>query len=241
MTLVAAAPPAPVIVVDNDAGVPAAELDSILRDCRAWAARVYAYHQAEPGPVTLKLTKRVPFGFYRDSTVLMPPSTDRWELLDNWVHELTHHVLGHESSFFLKEGASVHTLEHLFAQENRVPDTWPQFGQRTDAWVKLYRARGQLLSLKEALAWPRYLGETPEQDFRSWQIYNVGGSFVGWYLRRHGHAAFREAFAAEWPKQDSAVLEREWLAAVAAAPDFDASAVLPPNPRYARYARRLRQ
>lgn len=231
----------PVIRVDNHANVPAAELDSILRDCRAWAARVYAYHGTDPGPVTLKLTRDVPFGFYRAGTVLMPPAKDRWELLDNWVHELTHHTLGHDSSFFFKEGAAVHTLEHLFAQEGRVPDTWPQFGQRTDAWVKLYAARGRLPKLGDALAWPRYRGATPEQDFRSWQIYNIGGSFVGWYLRRHGRAAFRQAFADEWPAQDSAALERAWLASVAAAPDFDPAAVLPGRPRYAEYARRLRK
>src|SRR5689334_4832276 len=54
-----------VIKVDNDAHVPQPELDSILKDFRVWAVRVYAYnHVAHPAPVTLKLTRKVPFGFY---------------------------------------------------------------------------------------------------------------------------------------------------------------------------------
>ena len=240
---VAGAAEEPVIHVDNEARVPAAELDSILRDFRPWAARVYRYHGTAPRPVRLRLTRAVPFGFYRAGTVILPPSKDRWEMLDNWVHELTHHVTGHDSSFFFKEGASVHTLEALFAEEQRVPATWPQFGQRTDAWVRLYAARGQLPPLADALAWPRYLGDTPEQDFRSWQVYNIAGSFVGWYLRQYGPAAFRRAFAAEWPEQDSSEVEREWLADVRRRePEvFDAAAVLPvKNPRYREYAKRLK-
>jgi hypothetical protein len=244
MTLAATAAAAPVIEVDNAAGVPPAELASILRDFRPWAERVYAYHQlADPAPVTLKLTRKVPFGFYQRGTVLLPPSKDRWEMLDNWVHELTHHATGHDSSFFFKEGLAVHTLEALFAQEGRVPATWPQFGQTTDAWVALYVARDRMPKLIDLLAWPRYLGDTPEADFRSWQVYNLAGSFCGWYLRRYGHAALREAFAREWPAQDFGELQRAWLADVAARrpPPFDPARVLPvKNPRYRGYAERLR-
>jgi hypothetical protein len=244
LAVATAATAAPVIEVDNDAGVPPAELRSILRDFRPWAERVYAYHQvADPAPVTLRLTRKVPFGFYRDGTVLLPPSKDRWEMLDNWVHELTHHALGSDSSFFFKEGMAVHTLEALFALEDRVPATWPQFGQRTDAWVALYVARGKMPKLFDALAWPRYQGGTPDEDFRSWQLYNVAGSFCGWYLRRHGREALRDAFRREWPAQDSGELERAWLADIAASRPaaFDPDAVLPvKNPRYRGYADRLR-
>jgi hypothetical protein len=245
MTLAAAAQATePVITVDNEANVPPAELESILRDFRAWAVRVYDYHRVrDPEPVTLKLTRRVPFGFYRhDGTVLLPPSADRWEMLDNWVHELTHHAAGVDSSFFFKEGLSVHTLEALFAQEGRVPATWPQFGQTTDAWVALYVARGRMPKLHDALTWPRYLGATADDDFRSWQLYNIGGSFCGWYLRTYGHAALREAFDREWPAQDSGALQRAWLADVAARKPaaFDPARVLPlKNPRYRAYAERL--
>jgi hypothetical protein len=244
-TTLAAAAAAPVIEVRNEAGVPAAELESILRDFRPWATRVYAYHRvAQPRPVTLKLTPKVPFGFYSDGTVLMPPSADRWEMLDNWVHELTHHAVGSASSFFFKEGAAVHTLEHLFGEDGRVPATWPQFGRSTDAWVALYVARGRMPKLADVLAWPRYRGETADEDFRSWQIYNLAGSFTGWYRGRYGFEAWREAFTREWPAQDSAGLQRQWLADVAArkpAP-FDPEQVLPmKNPRYRGYAERLRQ
>jgi hypothetical protein len=243
MALTAAAAD-PVITVDNEAKVPPAELESIVRDFRAWAARVYAYHGiATPAPVTLKLTRRAPFGFYRhDGTILLPPSPDRWEMLDNWVHELTHHAAGVDSSFFFKEGLSVHTLETLFAQEGRVPKTWPQFGRSTDAWVALYVARGRLPALADVLAWPRYLGDTPDEDFRSWQVYNIAGSFCGWYIRTYGHAAFRRAFAAEWPETDSADAQRAWLADVAARrpATFHPAKVLPvQNPRYRAYAERL--
>lgn len=237
-----AAAAAPVIEVENDAGVPAAELDSILHDFRAWAARVYGYHHADPGPVRLTLTRKVPFGFYQDRTVLLPPSKDRWEMLDNWVHELTHHATGHDSSFFFKEGIAVHTLEKLFAEEQRVPQTWPQFGRSTDAWVAVYAARGRLPKLADALGWPRYRGDTPDNDFRSWQIYNIAGSFCGWYIRRYGYGEFRKAFAAEWPAQDSGELEQAWLADIARrkpAP-FDPAGVLPGRPRYRAYAERLK-
>jgi hypothetical protein len=234
----------PVITVDNDAGVPPAELESIVKDFRAWAARVYAYNRVhDPRPVTLKLTRRVPFGFYRhDGVVLLPPSADRWEMLDNWVHELTHHAAGVDSSFFFKEGMSVHTLETLFAEEKRVPATWPQFGQATDAWVALYVARGRMPALYDALTWPRYLGGTADEDFRSWQLYNIGGSFCGWYIRTYGFDKFREAFDKEWPAQDTQALQRAWLADVAARKPavFDPKKVLPTrNPRYQAYADRL--
>jgi len=233
----------PRIEVVNEARVPAAELDSILKDFRDWAGRVYAYHGGrEPQPVTLELTRRVPFGFYRAGTVTLPPDADRWTMLDDWVHELTHHVTGHDSSFFFKEGVAVHTLEELFGREGRVPQTWPQFGQPTDAWAALFLERRRLLPLAEALAWPRYRGDTPEHDFRSWQIYLAGGSFVGWYIRRHGLAALHAAFARRAFAQDLASLEREWHAFLAArhhAP-FDPATVLPARPRYRNYAGRLR-
>lgn len=233
----------PVIEVVDDAGLPSAELESVLRDFRAWAARVYRHnHVADPVPVKLELTRKVPFGFYRDGTVLLPPSADRWEMLDNWVHELAHHATGHDSSFFFKEGIAVHTLEALFAEERRVPQTWPQFGQLTDAWVRLYVTRGRMLPLYDALTWPRYRGGTPDEDFRSWQIYNIAGSFCGWYIRRYGYPAFRRSFASEWPEQDSGELERAWLADIAARapPTFDPAAVIPRSRRYNEYIARLK-
>lgn len=234
---------APVINVENEAAVPAAELDSIVQDFRAWAVRVYAYnHVTHPAPVTLRLTRKVPFGFYEGDSVIMPPSDDRWEMLDNWVHELTHHATGHDSSFFFKEGIAVHTLEHLFGENGRVPDTWPQFGRTTDAWVNLYVARGQMMKLRDALMQEGWQGGTADSDFHSWQIYNLAGSFIGWYIGRYGYAAFHQAFVDEWPAQDTAQLERDWLASIRdqkLAP-FDPAIVLPlKNPRYQRYLERL--
>jgi len=242
LPLLVAAVPVPVITFVNEAVVPPQQMESIERDFRDWATRVYAYHEAAPGPVTVRLTRKVPFGFYSEGTVLLPPN-DRWTMLDDFVHELTHHVTGHDSSFFMKEGASVHTLEALFAQEGRVPQEWPQFGQTTDAWVALYVARGEMMRLSEALAWPRYRGDTADNDFRSWQIYNIAGSFTGWYLRRYGRAAYREAVRTEWPEQDSGELAKAWLADVAARkpPVFDPEKVMPKNRRYRGYVERLKQ
>ena len=236
----AAAAPAPVITFDNQAGVAPAQMAEIERDFRDWAARVYAYHDAAPGPVTVRITNKVPFGFYSEGTVLLPPN-ERWTMLDDFVHELTHHVTGHASSFFFKEGASVHTLEALFAQEGRVPKEWPQFGRTTDEWVALFVARGRMMKLDEALAWPRYLGNTPDQDFRSWQIYTIAGSFTGWYLKKYGRAAWRDAVAKEWPAQDSGELQKAWLADVAARKPaaFDPEKVLGKSRRYRGYAERL--
>jgi len=232
---------APAITVVNEAGVPTEELASIEKDFREWAARVYAYHDATPPPVRVRLTNKVPFGFYSEGTVLLPPN-DRWTLLDDFVHELTHHVTGHDSSFFMKEGASVHTLEVLFAQEGRVPQAWPQFGRTTDEWVALYVARGRMMRLVDALAWPRYLGGSADNDFRSWQIYNVAGSFTGWYLKKYGRAAWRDAVTKEWPEQDSGELEKAWLADIAARrlALFDAEKALGKSRRYRGYAERLK-
>lgn len=229
------------IEVINEAGVPADTLAATLRDFQEWARRVHAYHGVrEPRPVTLRLTREVPFGFYRDGVVILPPN-NRWTMLDDWVHEFTHHVTGQDSDFFFKEGIAVHTLEELFRREGRIPGTWPQFGRPTDAWVALFAERNVLPPLREALEWPRYRGDTPEHDFRSWQIYLIGGSFAGWYIRRHGMEDFQAAFRRR-SFDALPALERAWLAHVAAAAPgaFDPAAALPPAPRYRAYVERLR-
>ena len=52
LPLLAAAAMTPVITFQNEAGVAPEEMASIERDFRGWAARVYAYHEATPAPVT---------------------------------------------------------------------------------------------------------------------------------------------------------------------------------------------
>jgi hypothetical protein len=239
-TAAAALGDAPAIEVVNDAGVAPAEIDSIVADFRLWAARLYDYHGVTPKPVTLKLTKQVPFGFYRDGTVLLPPSADRQAMLEDWVHELTHHALGRDSSFFFREGAATHTVEALFARERMVPRGWPYFGRSCDAWVALFEQRGARLPLREALSWPGYLRG---KDFESWQVYLAGCSFIGWYRQQHGPAGFRAAFDAAAPAGDLARLEKDWLAAVRARrpPAFDPAATLPATRRYRAYADRLKE
>jgi hypothetical protein len=171
----------------------------------------------------------------------MPPDDDAEEMLESWIHELTHHATGQDSSFFLKEGIATHTLEALFLRERRVPQGWPNYGQTCDAWVSLYQQRGKMMPLREALAWPHFDGSSADGDFKSWQLYNVGGSFTGWYISRYGYAHFREAFRKEWPAEDSAVLERAWLGWIAAQklPRFDPAKALPDSPRYRGFVERL--
>lgn len=231
----------PVISVVNEAQVPRAQLESILRDFRAYAARVYAYNHVAGTPVTLKLTRKVEFGFYQGGTVLLPPSDDRQAMIEDWVHELTHHATGHDSSFFFKEGIATHTLEAVLAQEHRVPQGWPNYGQSSDAWVSLYVQRKAQPPLAQALAWPGYQGDSPENDFRSWQVYNLGASFAGWYIQTRGYEAFRAAFKARAPKESPALLEKPWLDAVLAKnlPGFDPAKALPDRERYRGYVERL--
>lgn len=241
LAALAAGAPAPQIRVENEAGVAPAELDSILADFRDWGARVYAWHGVPAGPVRLRLTRAVPFGFYRNGVVLLPPSDDRGAMLEDWVHELTHHALGSDSSFFFREGLATHTVDALFAQDGRRPQNWPYFGRTCDEWAQLFARRGRLPPLAEALTWPRYRGDTPEHDFRSWQVYLIGGSFSGWYRQRYGPEALRAAFRAEWPAQDSAEAQAQWQAWLAqrGLPAFDPAAVLPDRPRYRAYRRAL--
>ncbi|HUS23780.1 MAG TPA: hypothetical protein VM369_02445 [Candidatus Binatia bacterium] len=232
-----------VIRVQDDVGLPPAKLAAMVREYTHWAHLVYGYNEVhDPAPVTLHITRKVPVAMYGDGVVDLPPDDDAEEMLESWVHELTHHATGQDSSFFFKEGIATHTLEALLLRQRRVPAGWPNYGQACDAWVALYRERGRWIPLREALAWAHYDGSSAEADFRSWQLYNIAGSFVGWYVARHGYAHFREAFRKEWPAEDSFRLEQAWLADVAARkPErFDPAAALPPGERYRGFATRLR-
>ena len=238
LALIAASAPAPEIEVLNEAGVAPAELESMVADFRLWGGRVYAYHERAPAPVTLKLTRAVPFGFYRDGVVMLPPG-ERQAMLEDWVHELTHHVLGRDSSFYFREGAATHTVEALLTRERMTPQGWPYFGKSCDAWTRLFEARKARVPLAQALDWPGY---QRDKDFESWQLYLTGCSFIGWYRSAQGAAAWRETFTRGRPAGDLAALEQAWLAHVQARrlPTFDPAAVLPRSDRYRKYAERLK-
>jgi hypothetical protein len=231
------------IAVVNDADLPEAQLQAMVREYSGWARKVYRYNYVtQPRPVTLRLSRDAHVAMYGQGEVLMPPDDDPNEMLESWIHELTHHATGQDSSFFFKEGIATHTLEALFLRENRMPQGWANYGHTTDEWVSLFLQRGKLPPLKEALAWPHYQGDTADADFRSWQIYLAGGSFCGWYLSTYGYPHFREAFVKEWPAEDSGVLEKAWLASVRAQKlkPFDPAKALPDSPRYRAFVERLR-
>ncbi|MGH8529992.1 MAG: hypothetical protein ACRETN_09165 [Nevskiales bacterium] len=239
--LLARADAAPVIEIVDDARVGEPRVVELRALFTRWAAREYRYLQAQgPKPIKILLSKRAGPGLYVGDQILMPPN-DPHEMLETFVHELAHHITGHDSSFFFKEGIATHTLEALFAQDHRIPQSWPQYGQSNDAWVNLFSHRGQLISLKQALAWPRYDGSSAEGDFHSWQVYCMAGSFIGWYIGRYGYDAFLQAFRDEAPGQPAAELEQQWLKSIhdQQLALFDPAQALPQRARYRGFARRL--
>jgi hypothetical protein len=236
-----AAPAKAPIQIINEAGVPAQQVDALTQELGMWTPRVYAYlHSHDTSPIKLVLTRHAGPGLHIDDKILISP--DDHELLETWIHELAHHVTGHDSSFFFKEGIATHTLEALFAQDHRVPMGWPQYGQSNDAWVNLFLLRGQMQSLPDAMNWEEYQGFPPEKDFRSWQIYCIAGSFVGWLIRTEGYGAFRRAFTEEKLDEHGAELEQAWLNYIRhqnlAA--FDPMDYLPDGWRYRGFAQRLK-
>jgi hypothetical protein len=227
----------------NDADLPEAQFAQLRKDFSAWAARVYRYnHVTDPLPATAVITRRAGFGAYVDDTIYIPPDSVG-EMLETWVHELAHHATGHDSSFFLKEGIAVNTLEALFAEDHRIPDGWPQYGQRNDAWVSLFLQRGLLPPLQQLIDMDGYDGSGHEGDFRSWQAYIIGGSFVGWLIRNESYDAFREVFRNQKLGPKTAEWERRWLDSIRQQklPPFDPKDYLPKSARYQYFVRRVNE
>ena len=228
------------IQVINAVRLPRAELDALEAEYLGWAKRVYAYFKlSKPEPVKLKLVEHS-VGFYVEDTILVG-MRDRDDALESWIHELTHHATGHDSSFFFKEGIATHTLEKLFREERRMPQGWPQYGKSNDAWVNLFLQRKQLMPLQQALNWEHYVGFPPEQDFHSWQIYCMGGSFAGWFIRTHGMDAFLAAFQKEELPEPVEKIEQQWLDDIRQQKLalFDPAEALPDGFRYRAFAKRL--
>src|SRR5581483_4292538 len=236
----ASAMPSLDIEITNDAGLDPKKLESLTKDFQLWGQRVYAYlHEKPDGPIKVVFSKNAGPGFYVGDRIMIAPDDD--EMLETWIHELTHHVTGHDSTFFFKEGVATHAVEALYAPEHRVPQGWPNYGQSCDAWVSLFLARDQMPSLHEAMARDHYKGFPPWEDFRSWQIYCVGASFISWQIRTQGLDAFRKTFDAQSLGDHEADLEKRWLDSVRAhkiAP-FDAGNYLPASLRYTYYRHAL--
>lgn len=231
----------PSIRVIDETHMPLAQRDAMMADYESWAVRVYRYlHVTDPLPVNLVITRNASFGYYRRPNVYVPPA-HAGEMLETWVHELAHHATGHHSSFFFKEGIASHTLEALFAQDGRVPQGFPQYGQTNDAWVDLFDRSGELPALDRVMARSRYDGSSPNADFRSWQVYIVAASFVGWLIRNEGYEAFERAFANEGLGSSAAEWERRWLQDLRGRSfkTFVPADQLPSRARYRYYADRL--
>jgi hypothetical protein len=228
------------IEIINDAKLEPKKVQALTQDFQRWGQRVYDYLHEEPdGPIKVVFSDKAGPGFYVGDRIMIRPDDD--EMLETWIHELSHHVTGHDSSFFFKEGVATHVVEALYAPEHRVPQGWPNYGQTCDAWVSLYLARDQMPSLHDAMARDHYQGFPPWQDFRSWQIYCVGASFIAWQIRTQGLDAFRKSFAAASLGDREADLEKRWLDQIRAqkiAP-FDPSKYLPGSLRYRYYIHAL--
>ncbi|MES2883769.1 MAG: hypothetical protein V4709_03130 [Pseudomonadota bacterium] len=242
LPLTASAAP-PVIRMVNEAALPALEISQMQRDYGRWATRVYRYHHlTNPAPVNLVISRAVDIGYYMRPNVYLPPDDDPREMLETFVHELAHHATGHESTFFFKEGIATATAEALFAEDGRQIEGWPQYGISTDAWVTLFMQRGELPRLQSLVEKTGYDGSSRDAEFRSWQTYIVGASFLRWLIEHEGYDTFKSVFWEETLGPQGAEWERRWLAAIKARalPPFDAAQALPQTARYAYYARRLR-
>lgn len=230
------------IRIVNDAALPATQISALRVDYAAWAERVYRYHHlTRPLPVNLVISRAVHIGYYQRPTVYLPPNDDPNEMLETFVHELSHHATGHESSYFFKEGIATQTTEALFAEDGRIPQGWPQYGVTTDAWVNLFLQRGELPELGSLVEKEGYDNSSRAADYRSWQTYLIASSFLGWLIQHEGYGAFRSVFAAETLGSRIAEFQQRWLASIKAQklPLFDAAAELPKMARYRYYARRL--
>lgn len=227
--------------VSDETQMPSAGLQALTVEFSQWAQRVNTYlHVRQPAPVQLVFTQRTHVGLYLDDTMYLPPD-DHDEMLETFIHEFAHHATGHDSSYFFKEGIASHTLEALFRQDGRLPQGWPQYGVSNDAWINLFLHNSQLLPLQQALDWPHYDGGNAEGDYRSWQIYLMGGSFSGWYIERYGYKAFKQIFDREQLPVPTAQLEQLWLDSLRSRklPLFDPATQLPRGPRYQGFAQRL--
>lgn len=229
------------IRVRDETGMSPTQRSRVEAEFRRWAPRVYAYlGVVDPLPLNLVFTRRIGIGYYARPNLYVPPA-DELEMLETWVHELAHHATGHQSNFFFKEGIATHTLEALFQREDRVPLGFPQYGQSTDAWVALFLSRGLLRPLAELMAQQRYDGSSADADFRSWQVYLIAASFVGWLIRNEGLGVFRRAFDTEDLGTKTRAWQAQWLAELRQQQpvQFDPAKHLPDRPRYQHWVSRL--
>ncbi len=210
-----------------------------------YAEKVYRYHQKiTPHPVKVFLSTTIGVGSYRRGRIDLPvdPSSPNENFItETFIHELGHHATGSNSSIFFKEGVASATLEEVISLEDKLPQSWAQYGQSNDAWVYLFQEAGELNSLEVLVNWPRYFFETIEGDYRSWQIYVAGGSFIRWYIKNYGYHTFQESFRRKQLHKSTAKLEKEWLTSIKKQnlSLFSPSQQLPKRPRYQWYAQRL--
>ncbi|BBM87955.1 hypothetical protein [Candidatus Uabimicrobium amorphum] len=232
----------PVVRIVNEAQLP----QELYRDLREqilyWTPKVYTYNNANPGPVICILTNRQGVGTCYRGTIRVPAFFRPQSIVETYIHELGHHATGSKSLFFFKEGIATATLEVVLEEENRIPDTWPQYGQTNDNWVRLFIKKNEILPLDEIINWAGYMGGSRMGDYRSWQVYVVGGSFVKWYINTYGYALFRKSFHNKKFHKSHQELEKEWKSFLKEEKlvAFYPGDYLPNSRRYDYFIKRLR-
>ena len=232
----------PVVNIVNEAQLPTDVYRDIREKILYWTPKVYAYNQNNPGPVTCILTNNRGVGSCYRGTIHVPAFFRPQSIVETYIHELGHHATGSRSLFFFKEGIATATLEVVLEQENRIPDTWPQYGQTNDNWVRLFMEKNEILPLNDLINWPGYMGGSRMGDYRSWQVYVVGGSFAKWYINAYGYELFRKSFRNKKFHKSHDELEKEWKAFLGKAKftAFFPGDYLPNSARYDYFIERLR-
>lgn len=205
-----------------------------------WTPKVYEYNFANPRPATTLITYSHGIGIYFRKKIYLPASFRTQGIIQTYIHELTHHATGPGSNMFFREGIATATLEVLLEKENRIADTWPQFGQTNSNWVRLFLEKKDMLSLDKLVKWPGYMGGG-ENGFRSWQLYVVAGAFIRWYIDVYGYDTFRKAFEEKKLHKANNILQKEWFLFLNKQPfeSFSPENYLPNTQRYQYIIKRL--
>ncbi|MDH3495163.1 MAG: hypothetical protein OER21_00155 [Gemmatimonadota bacterium] len=208
-------------VIVDEAGTPAAVIDSLGVRLEAEYLRVAAALPTQPAPG--RITFRVLAG--RGIPFVTPGS----RLIAQWaedlapeyvVHQLTHLFTRYRRSPFFEEGLAVYLTELLLPDDRTVN---PYRGQPPHAWVSLFQRETTLVSLFTAVRAGdfsfSYSGSA--SDAFAWQVFVQAGSFTRWVIDTYGWTTWWTLYDVE--DLGAALggttldLQRAWLAAASQA------------------------